>query len=246
MSSCKKTDIVVVLDSSGSMETMGDEPKEAINQFVKEQREVDDSSGFTLWVFNNYAEKIYDNVPLSDVEKFTDWFPQGMTALNDSLYMAIDEKLKSDNPSNTVCIILTDGEENSSQKINSKQLKKKISEAEKKYNWKFIYMGANQDAFAVGSELGILNTASYAPNSVGLRSVSATASEAIKSYRLNVYKGVANPVLRSISTPCEDISNNARIFCDPYMFSTNKKSNIDINSLPKICKSLKRQPSWRQ
>jgi len=150
-------DIMIILDESGSMGTMGYEPVQAVNAFIEEQKKTLDKDGstFSLWTFNSIVKKVIDDVPLHDVDEFKDYKPDSMTALYDAIGEAINNKKKKEKYDDVVCVILTDGLENSSNVFNISQIKTMIKDMETNHNWKFVYLGANQDAFAVGGDMGM-------------------------------------------------------------------------------------------
>lgn len=151
------TDIIFLLDESGSMINMGTEPVGAINAFIKEQQNVLGNKGttFSLWKFNTNVTKVYDDIPLLQVGKFSDFNPDSMTSLYDAIGLAITTKLEKDKKDNVIMVILTDGIDNSSQQYKRTKIKDMINRVEKDHSWKIIYMGANQDVFAVGNDLGL-------------------------------------------------------------------------------------------
>ena len=188
-----KQDIVVVLDESGSMEELGKEPLEAVNTFITTQKNIttNDQSTFTLWKFNHEVSLAIDNESLGDVEPFTDFKPHGTTALYDAIGLAIDNKKDTDN---VVCVIVTDGLENSSKEYTQKIIKARINNKEINNNWKFVYLAANQDVFSVGNNIGFnrdrcASFASHEGNG-GLLDLARTVSASINSYRSTSSQGV--------------------------------------------------------
>jgi len=180
-------DIIIVLDESGSMDIMGNEPKEAINEFVAEQQTSlgDDGSTFSLWTFNTSVTKLIDDENLQEIKEFTCYTPGGMTALNDAIGLAITtKKIKAQNK-NVICMIISDGCENASQNYSSLRVKNMIKEMETEHNWKFIYLGANQDAYVAGNSMGLNHKrcSNFEQVPGGLRGVTRTASQNIASYR---------------------------------------------------------------
>lgn len=179
--------IIILLDESGSMIVMDKELVDAINDFIKDQQTaLSDDSTLTIWKFNTNCNKLYDNINLSEMKglKYSDFHPSGMTSLYDAIGKSITDK-KDDK--DVICLIITDGVENSSQEFSGKQAKYLINKMETENNWKFMYLGANQDSFKEGENIGI-NTARCAnfttdasPND--LRSMARTASNSIKRFK---------------------------------------------------------------
>lgn len=175
----KLTEIVCVLDRSGSMQSMGDEPINGFNQFLKEQREVEGEANLTLVLFDDHYDVIHNGVNLKEVPELTKevYFPRGMTALLDAVGKAVNtvderlSKLKDEyQPDKVIVVILTDGKENSSHEFKKKDLKQKIEELQKEKKWEFIFMGSQLESFNDASGMGLRASMmdSYAPTSRGL------------------------------------------------------------------------------
>lgn len=179
------TDIIMIIDESGSMSSMGNEPLEAVNSFIEEQKKnMVGHPTFTLWKFNNKVVNIIREMPLQNVTKFSNYSPKDMTALADAIGHAIDTKLKSDNKKNVVCVIVTDGQENCSREYTMKKVKEMTTTCEKNYDWRFIYLGANQDAFSEGSKAGFnpKSCAAFQCTTGGLKKATENASECITQF----------------------------------------------------------------
>ena len=178
-------DIIFLLDESGSMDTMGKEPVQAVNKFIQDQKTTlgDDGATFSLWKFNSTVNKVIDDIPLKDVTEFVDFLPNDMTALYDAIGNAISTKKKKVSYDNVICIILTDGLDNSSVEYTLENVNSMIKEMESKHNWKFVYLGANQDAFAVGSKMGMGHCANYRCAPGEMINATREVSEAVSSYR---------------------------------------------------------------
>lgn len=177
-------DIVIVLDASGSMSVMGKEPVDSVNDFIKEQKS-DDGSTVTLVTFNNRPQTIMNNVLLSSDEcicvQYDEYVPSGLTALYDALGQTIRNKLDSTRRKNVIMVILTDGEENASQEYKKSDIQKLIHTAKSAHNWQFVYLGANQDAFKVGSGIGCTVNEGYTYTSNGLKESMSKCSAAVKT-----------------------------------------------------------------
>lgn len=140
---------IFILDRSGSMETIREDTIGGYNAFVDSQRQF--GGTMTLILFDHEYTEVYTQKPIGDVEPLTSetFVPRGSTALLD----AIGKTLKRFTEPST-CIILTDGHENSSTEYTNAHIKDLIIHATAA-GWDFMYLGANQDAFKVGSEMGI-------------------------------------------------------------------------------------------
>jgi hypothetical protein len=179
-----KKDVIFLLDASGSMREMGTEPLEALNGFIASQAElrIPDST-FSLWYFNHVTKRIIDDQPLDSVGEITEYSPGGMTALFDAIGDAVTAKLEKDPVSDVVCVILTDGAENASKRYTSACVRKLVKTAEEKHNWKFVFLGANQDAFAAGATVGIHRCAEFECAEGDLEGMVRTSSQAIGRFR---------------------------------------------------------------
>ena len=179
-------DLIVILDSSGSMSSMGAEPLESLNGFIKEQQSIGGDATFSLWMFDSTVRNIIDDVPLSEVKPITEYKPKNMTALNDAICTAIMSKLSRSKNDNVVVLVITDGLENSSSTYTKKAVNDMIETCEKEKNWKFIFMGANQDVFREGAMMGfdMHRCTSYNQQTPGnLRRVSQNVSDSVMQYR---------------------------------------------------------------
>ncbi len=174
-------DIIFLLDASGSMSAMGKEPVDSLNEFIREQK-TNDGSTFTLVTFNNKMRTIIDDESLSSIRYlfYDEYVTSGMTALYDALGNTIEKKLDSDRNKNVIMVILTDGEENSSQKYKKSTIQHLTEKAKSKYDWQFVYLGANQDAFKVGRDMGCNISTGYEYNARGMKKTMTQCCEAVK------------------------------------------------------------------
>jgi uncharacterized protein YegL len=180
-------DIVFILDSSGSMDALGKEPVQGVRNFIEDLRKQKSEENInfylTLTTFNNTTKIIYDNIDIDSVEEFGDdkYLPDGMTALYDAIGKTIHNYIskKESGDRKVICVILTDGEENSSFKYTRDQIKELTQSCEKK-GWSFKYLGANQDSFNVANSIGINNSADYDYTDLGCRNIMRTVSETVR------------------------------------------------------------------
>ena len=142
---------IFLLDRSGSMETCWDDTIGGYNSLVKEQAEF--GGTMTLIQFDHEFNVTYENKLIGEVEPLTreTYKPRGSTALLDAIGRAIKECKTDMIPT---VIILTDGQENSSLTYTKAHIKDLIFERQKD-GWQFVYLGANQDAFAEAGAMGI-------------------------------------------------------------------------------------------
>ena len=158
------THILIVLDASGSMSSIQDDIKGSFNEFLKKQREEPGRTVFDLYQFSDTAKRI---VKSADLAGFHDdlmarYNCSGCTALNDAVCTAIDtvghefaDMPEAERPEHVLCVIITDGEENSSREFTSRDVKDRIKHQQETYNWDFQFLAANQDAFEAGESIGI-------------------------------------------------------------------------------------------
>jgi uncharacterized protein YegL len=189
-----KAEVICILDRSGSMESIRMDSIGGFNTFLDEQKAIKGEASLTLVLFDDKYEIVHDNINIQDVPPLdaTVFVPRGWTALLDAIgktVTTVGERLaKTDEalrPDKVIVVILTDGYENQSTEYNSEQIKEMIKHQQEKYSWEFIYLGANQDAFAVGGSLGIkgCNTCSFDATPAGARSASRMYSSLSTGYR---------------------------------------------------------------
>lgn len=158
------TEIVAVLDRSGSMMRYIDDNIGGFNQLIEEQKVQDGDANITLTIFDDSYDMIHAGVNINDVPVLTKetYFARGFTALHDAVCFTIDsvgQRLASipeeDRPEKVIFVIMTDGCENVSVKFNGQDVKSRIEKQTKDYNWEFSFVGANQDAITTAQGMGI-------------------------------------------------------------------------------------------
>jgi hypothetical protein len=142
---------IFLLDRSGSMETCWDDTIGGYNAFIKEQAPL--GGDMTLVLFDHEYTEVYTRRPMADIEPLTreTYTPRGSTALLDAIGRTIKEWNAETAPT---VIILTDGLENASTKFTKVHIKDLI-DVKTAEGWQFVYLGANQDAFAEARSIGI-------------------------------------------------------------------------------------------
>jgi len=188
------TEIVVVMDKSGSMAPRVNDAIGGFNQFLKDQQAEPGEANLTLIQFDTTYNVCYSGKPIKAVEPLDSktYVPGGGTALNDALARGIIETGKrlsdmpeADRPNKVICVVITDGEENSSREHTKEQVQEMVKHQEEKYDWAFLYLGANVDAFHAAQQLGIKGqmAVAFVANAIGTRSAYVASSEAVSSYR---------------------------------------------------------------
>lgn len=182
----RPTEIVVVLDSSGSMGTIVADTKRGFDQFVREQQAVEGECNLTLVKFANGYEFVHSGLPIQAVPPL-EFSPNGGTALLDAVGRAIletDERLNADPARNVIFVVITDGEENSSSEFRLEHIRALIKE---RSSWSFVFFGADIDAMAESAKLGIgvASTLSFSKSRAHVAASYATLSKNISDVRAN-------------------------------------------------------------
>lgn len=202
------TEIIVISDRSGSMATLANEAISGFNKFLEDQQKDQNGQCLMTYVqFDTVYEVVYNSVDIHDAKPLTTdaFIPRGMTALLDAMGNTIESvgkrlsKTPEDKrPGNVTVVIITDGQENASQKFTHEAVKKLVKEQIEKYNWSFVYLGQNIDTFSSGRSMGM----SYnSPNvysgdaKVGSRGYIALCSVASEAVSRRRYKGVSGQSL---------------------------------------------------
>ncbi len=157
------TELVFILDRSGSMGGMENDTIKGFNSMIDEQRTGEGRVLVSTVLFANFSTVLHDRVDISEIKHITrrDYFVGGCTALLDAIGDAI-EHIKTihkyarpeDVPARTMFIITTDGEENASRKYSSDEVKEKIKECEGS-GWEFLFVADNIDAVETAGRIGI-------------------------------------------------------------------------------------------
>lgn len=157
------TELVFILDRSGSMSGLESDTIGGFNAMLDKQRKEPGEALITTVLFDNCSELLHDRIPLQGVANITerDYFVRGSTALLDAIGSTIQKIVQAHihtaealRPSKTMFVIITDGMENSSRRFTYEQIHSMI-EKEKTYGWEFLFLGANIDAISAASRIGI-------------------------------------------------------------------------------------------
>ena len=158
------TEVVFILDRSGSMSGLEADTIGGFNSMIAKQKKEEGDAYISTVLFDDQTEVLYDRVPIQRVEPMNDnqYYVRGCTALLDALGGAIHHignvhkyAREEDRPEKTLFIITTDGMENASHKYSYDKVKKMVERQKKEYGWEFLFLGANIDAIEVAGRFGI-------------------------------------------------------------------------------------------
>ena len=158
------TELVFILDKSGSMSGLEAETIGGFNGMIEKQKKEAGEALVSTVLFSNESSVLHDRVDLRKIEPMTDqqYFVGGCTALIDAIGGAIHHignvhkyAREEDRPEHTVFIITTDGMENASRRYTSDQVKAMVKRQKEKYGWEFLFLGANIDAVETAAHFGI-------------------------------------------------------------------------------------------
>ena len=158
------TELVFILDRSGSMSGLESDTIGGFNSMIVKQQKEEGEAIVSTVLFDDVTDVIHDRVAIGDVKKLTedDYYVRGCTALLDAVGGAIHHignvhkyAREEDRPAKTLFVITTDGLENASRNYSFKDVKKMIERQKEKYNWEFLFLGANIDAIEVAGNMGI-------------------------------------------------------------------------------------------
>ena len=158
------TEVVFILDRSGSMSGLEGDTIGGFNSMIEKQRKEEGEAYISTVLFDDQTEVLYDRVPVAKVEPMNDrqYYVRGCTALLDAIGGAIHHianvhkyAREEDRPEKTLFIITTDGMENSSHIYDYKKVRKMVENEKDKYGWEFLLLGANIDSIEVAGKFGI-------------------------------------------------------------------------------------------
>jgi len=188
--------IINIIDKSSSMGSMIDTAINGFNEFLMEQKKVEGEALVSTVLFNSNYNMLYEDMDIQNCN-FLDknnYVPSSMTALYDAIGKTITNEIDKlgnlpveERPEKTLCVILTDGFENSSKSFNKEQIKKLIGEMKEDFNWEFVFLGADENASLTAETIGISKGNSYAftNSSVGLEDAYSAVSYSATNYRMS-------------------------------------------------------------
>lgn len=180
------TEMVFVLDRSGSMSSLAADTIGGFNELIEKQKKIEGDAYVTTVLFDHEYEVLHDHVALEEVAPLTDkeYFARGSTALLDAVGRTIDAvgarlaaTAEDERPEHVVFVITTDGMENSSREYTAKRVRGMIEHQQQKYSWQFVFLGANMDAVSEARNLGISAkyAADFTPSHSGVRKMYSMA-----------------------------------------------------------------------
>ena len=188
------TEIIFILDRSGSMSGLESDTIGGYNSFLDSQRNIPGVAKVTTILFDDKYEILHNCVDIRDIRPITDreYFARGNTALLDAVGKTINDvgtRLsdtdESERPEKIIVVITTDGQENCSQKFRYPKIQRMITHQREKYNWEFLFLGANIDAVREARQLGIDEdrSAQYFASAIGTASLFDTVASSVSFYR---------------------------------------------------------------
>ena len=188
------TEVVFILDRSGSMSGLEGDTIGGFNAMIQSQKQQKGEAYISTVLFDNHTEVIHDRVAIQHVQPITrkEYYVRGSTALLDAVGKAIHHignihkyAREEDRPEKTLFVITTDGMENASREYTYDRLKAKIQHQKEKYGWEFIFLGANIDAAREAARFGISEdrTANYHADHIGTAVIYEAVSEAVCNVR---------------------------------------------------------------
>lgn len=190
------TEIVFLLDRSGSMGGLESDTVGGFNSMLHKQKQECGRAWVTTLLFDDRCEVLHDRRDIREVADITEkeYYVRGSTALLDALGGAVtrisaihQRALPRERPAKTIFIVTTDGMENASREYTYPQVKKLVSQMQEKEHWEFLFLGANMDAISAAGSFGIRadRAVRYTPDAKGVELNFEAVGAAIASFRKN-------------------------------------------------------------
>jgi len=188
------TELVFILDKSGSMSGLESDTIGGYNAMLKKQQAEPGEATITTVLFDDKYELLHDRINIKGVRPITEkeYFVEGSTALMDAIGKTIQKMVnvqkntsEDQRADQVVFVITTDGMENASREYTSPKIKKMVEHQKAKYNWEFIFLGANIDAVATAADFGIdaNRAANFHADSVGIEMSYSAVNDVVSNIR---------------------------------------------------------------
>ena len=188
------TEIVFILDRSGSMAGLEHDTIGGFNAMIAKQKNEPGEAVVSTILFDNVSQVIHDRVDIQNIAPMTekDYYVRGCTALLDAVGSAIHHignvhkyAREEDRPEKTLFVITTDGMENASRRYSYDQVRRMIQHEKEKYGWEFLFLGANIDAAKEAARFGIHPdfAANYHADSQGTEVIYESINTAVRNVR---------------------------------------------------------------
>ena len=179
----KTTEVIFILDRSGSMSGLETDTIGGYNSILKQQREAEGDVNVTTVLFDDRYELLHNRESIRNVSDLTakEYFVRGCTALVDAMGITISRFIREIGDEKVLFVITTDGYENASRVYTAESVRKMIEKQQEK-GWEFIFMGANIDAVPTGKQYGIARNRNYVNDSSGIAATYSSLRRAVKSF----------------------------------------------------------------
>ena len=179
----KNTEVIFILDRSGSMSGLESDTIGGYNSILKQQREADGDVNVTTVLFDDRYELLHNRENIRKISDLTaqEYYVRGCTALVDAMGITISRFIREINDEKVLFVITTDGYENASREYTADAVRKMI-EKQKEKGWEFIFMGTNIDAVSTGRQFGIARNLNYVNDSKGIEATYGSLRRAVKSF----------------------------------------------------------------
>lgn len=189
------SELVFILDRSGSMSGLEGDTIGGYNAMLEKQRREKGEAVVTTVLFDDHVDILHSREDIRDVRELTDkqYYARGCTALLDAVGDAIErtkkrqaELIDEARPAHTIFVITTDGEENSSRRYTFEKVRHLVEECQTEHGWEFLFLGADMDAIASAARLGIEghNAASQCHDAMGTALGFASIDRALCARRM--------------------------------------------------------------
>ena len=206
------TEVVFILDRSGSMSGLESDTIGGFNSLLEKQRKEEGEAYISVVLFDDVSDVIYDRVPVSKVEPMNDrqYYVRGCTALLDAVGGAVHHianvhkyAREEDRPEKTLFIVTTDGMENASRIYTYAKVRQMVEKERNEYGWEFLFLGANIDAINVADRFGIQaeRAINYESDSIGTQLNYNVLSDALSAVRKSKSRAETSAVLNECSAP---------------------------------------------